>query len=423
MNNINSKLINMKKLFLILACTSVGLMSVNAQESIVKEVEKELVTSTDYAGLRSKLQPALENEVSSKDAYSWYVASRVELKNYDDLYKIRVINPAGVDVMEMGSAILKGYDYMLKALPLDTLPEIDKKTGEPKVDKKTGEVKLKTKYSSKIVSSMGENYGGLYSLSYEFFNARDYDKAIKAFDLLVTLPKKSYMKGKVVELPDSTLGEIRFLQAYAMWQNDQPKESLKIFQEARDLGYKKKDAFDVPFYVASQLQDIEALKLIAKEAIPLYGSEDSQFIRILINIYLNDKNYDEANAFLDAAINNDPQNAEFMNLKGSLVEHQSSIEEALPYFQKAAELDPTFAKAYFDLGRYYFNKAVETRDANSDLFGAALEAKVNPLYEQALPYLEKAYELDSSNIDVKNALRNIYYMLGNEDKLNAIENQ
>ena len=37
--------------------------------------------------------------------------------------------------------------------------------------------------------------------------------------------------------------------------------------------------------------------------------------------------------------------------------------------------------------------------------------------------LEKAYELDNTNQDVKNALRNIYYMLGNEYKLNAIENQ
>lgn len=414
----------MKKLFLILACSSFGIMSINAQQSIVKEVEKDLVGSTDYAAMRAKLQPALENEESCKDAYSWYIASKVELKNYDDLYKVRMINPAGVDALEMGSILLNAYDYMLKALPLDTVPEIDKKTGEPKLDKKTGAIKTKTKYSSKIVTSLGENYAtGLYPLSFDIFNARDYDKAIKVFDLLVTLPKNEFMKGKHTVLPDSILGELRFYQGYAMWQNEQPKESLKIFQEARDMGYKKKDAFDVPFYVASQLQDIEALKVIAKEAIPLYGNEDSQYIRILINIYLNDKNYDEANALLDEAINNDPQNAEFMNLKGSLVEHQSSIEEALQYFEKAVELDPTFAKAYFDLGRYYFNKAVETRDANADLTGEELDAKVNPLYEKALPYLEKAYELDNTNQDVKNALRNIYYMLGNEDKLNAIENQ
>ena len=36
---------------------------------------------------------------------------------------------------------------------------------------------------------------------------------------------------------------------------------------------------------------------------------------------------------------------------------------------------------------------------------------------------EKAYELDKENLDAKNALRSIYYQLGNEEKLNAIENQ
>ena len=86
-------------------------------------------------------------------------------------------------------------------------------------------------------------------------------------------------------------------------------------------------------------------------------------------------------------------------------------------------MDPTYSKAYFDLGRYYFNKAIKVRDENVDLIGDALDAKVNPLYEQALPYLEKAYELDKENLDAKNALRSIYYQLGNEEKLNAIENQ
>ena len=103
--------------------------------------------------------------------------------------------------------------------------------------------------------------------------------------------------------------------------------------------------------------------------------------------------------------------------------NQSSIEEALPYFKQAVDLDPTYSKAYFDLGRYYFNKAIKVRDENVDLIGDALDAKVNPLYEQALPYLEKAYELDKENLDAKNALRSIYYQLGNEEKLNAIENQ
>ena len=53
----------MKKLFLILACSSLGIMGLNAQVQLVKEVEKDLAGATDYPALREKLKPAFENLV------------------------------------------------------------------------------------------------------------------------------------------------------------------------------------------------------------------------------------------------------------------------------------------------------------------------------------------------------------------------
>ena len=44
-----------------------------------------------------------------------------------------------------------------------------------------------------------------------------------------------------------------------------------------------------------------------------------------------------------------------------------------------------------------------------------------PLLNKALPYMEKAYQLDAENDAAKNILRNIYYQLGDEEKLNALE--
>lgn len=413
----------MKKLFLILAFTSFSLMSMNAQLQLVSEVEKDIEGSNDYAALREKLKPAFSNEESMKDAYTWFVAAKIELKCYDDMYKVRVINPEGVDVATMGAALLDGYDYMKKALSLDTVPELDKKTGQVKLDKKTGAPKMKTKYSGKMVSQMAENYNPLNMIVGDLHNGKEYKNAVRAYELCTTLPFEPYMKGKLVQPADTIIGELRFYQGVAMWQDDNPKDAIGLFETARKLGYTKKEAFDYPLSCAAQVRDENAIVAIAKEAMPLYGKQDSQYVRILINAYLNEKNYEEANHILDKAIADDPQNAEFVNLKGNLVENQVSMEEALPYFKQAVDLDPTYSKAYFDLGRYYFNKAIKVRDEKVDLTGDALDALVNPLYEQALPYLEKAYELDKENIDAKNALRNIYYQLGNEEKLNAIENQ
>ena len=413
----------MKKLFLILACSSLGIMGLNAQVQLVKEVEKDLAGATDYPALREKLKPAFENEESKNDAYTWFVAAKIEMQNYDDMYKVRIVNPAGADISKMGAALLDGYDYMKKALPLDSVPEKDKKTGEIKLDKKTGQPKIKAKYSGKIVNIMAENYNALNMIVGDLHNGKEYKNAVRAYELCASLPFEPYMKGKMSQPADTIVGELRFYQGVALWQDDNPGDAIGAFAQARKLGYTKKEAYDYPLNCAAQVRDEKMIAEIAKEALPVYGKQDSQYVRILINAYLNEKNYDEANKILDQAINDDPQNAEFVNLKGNLVENQSSIEEALPYFKQAVDLDPTYSKAYFDLGRYYFNKAIKVRDENVDLIGDALVAMVNPLYEQALPYLEKAYELDKENLDAKNALRSIYYQLGNEEKLNAIENQ
>lgn len=409
----------MKKLFLMLACSSMCIMGMNAQEKLVKEVEKE-IGAAKYATLSEKLKPAFTDATSEKDAYTWFVAAKVEMNEFDELFKQKMIGK-NVDATILGKHLLAGIDYLKKVLPLDTVPEVDKKTGAPKVDKKTGLVKVKTRFSKNVVSMLAENYSPLNSIMSEIHNAKDYANAVKAYELFITLPFEPYMEGKIAAPADTILGEIRFYQGIALWQGENPKDAVGAFEKARKLGYLKKEVFDYALNCAAQSNNEAAIVKIAEEALPLYGKQDGQYVRILINGYLNNQNYVEANKIVDQAILDDPQSAELVNLKGNLVENQKSIEEAFPYFKKAVDLDPTSSKAQFDLGRYYFNKAVKIRDEKTDLTGDALAKLVNPLYEQALPYLEKAYELDKGNIDAKNALRSIYYQLNDEEKLNAIE--
>jgi hypothetical protein len=57
------------------------------------------------------------------------------------------------------------------------------------------------------------------------------------------------------------------------------------------------------------------------------------------------------------------------------------------------------------------------------LYGKRLADMVNPIYREALPYLEKSYELNPNNEELVNALRDIYYKLGEAQKLQAIESR
>ena len=415
----------MKKLFLTLACTTLCFSAINAQMDIVKKVDKGISASNpNYQVLREALKPALTDESSKNSSYTWFTAAKLELNEFDDLYKKSVINPASVDSKKMGIALLNGIGYLKAALPFDSVPELDKKTGQPKIDKKTGLPKIKAEYTDRIYKLLVENYMPLNNMASTLHQANDYENAAKCYDLCASLPFEPYLKGKIQEPADTIVGEIRFWQGVAYWQATKTKDALEAFKKAIKLGYtSKKEAFDYPLSCAVELKDNDEILNIAKAAIPFFGKQDTQYVGILINHYLYEKKFDLASQYLDQAISDNPQNAEFCNLKGNLLEQQVSIEEALPYFKKAVDLDPNNSKAQFDLGRYYYNKAVKIRDEKVELTGDALAKLINPLYEQALPYLEKSYELDKTNFDAKNALRSIYYQLGNEAKLNAIESQ
>jgi tetratricopeptide (TPR) repeat protein len=115
-----------------------------------------------------------------------------------------------------------------------------------------------------------------------------------------------------------------------------------------------------------------------------------------------------------------PNDDELLNLKGLVVENYQDIYEAFPYYQRCIELNDSNASGLFNVGRFFYNKAMETRQ-NSRLYGKKLADLVNPIYREALPFFEKSYAINPKNQELVNALRDIYYKLGEADKLQAIE--
>ena len=136
--------------------------------------------------------------------------------------------------------------------------------------------------------------------------------------------------------------------------------------------------------------------------------------------FINREDYSGANDLIDEAIAAHAEDDELLNLKGLVVESKESIYEALPYYQRCVELNDSNASGLFNVGRYFYNKAMETR-LNSRLYGKKLADLVNPIYREALPYLEKSFAINPNNPDVRNALRDIYYKLGEAQKLQDIE--
>ena len=98
----------------------------------------------------------------------------------------------------------------------------------------------------------------------------------------------------------------------------------------------------------------------------------------------NKEEYEQANDLLDKAIAVNDDDAELHNLKGLVVEQQSSLEQALPHFQRCIELNPQNPQGLYNVGRYYYNQAANEAERNPNLRGKALARRLDPLYRQAM---------------------------------------
>lgn len=406
--------------FVFISVLCVSLLT-TAQQRVLGDVKKKIssltLTTDVYKSAIAALKPALTHDETKSMAETWYLQGKLQYGYYDKFIDAKTVGKK-VDVKVMGHALIDGYSGYTRALSLDTVVETSK-NGEVKIDKKTGLPKFKTKFSSEIVSRLISHHSDYNVVGGELYNIKDWDGAIKAWEIFYSMNDFIKTQGGR-EVPDSVLGQARYFQAIAMWQKGDNAGAVNYFSLARSLGYVKKESYDYALVCLSSLNDETGIVKLAKEAYSRFGSEDTQYVRILINDNINKKDYVKASELLDEVIKSN-DDAEIQNLKGIVVEQQSNIEKALPYFMRCVELDPENAQGLFNVGRYYYNEATMIPEKYPRLSGRKLNEKLHPLYREALPYFEKSYKIDPSNEDVKNALRNIYYKLGEGKKLQQIE--
>lgn len=410
----------MKRITIIFVAVLAMAFTANAQNSNVDEAKKVIsglsLTVDSYNKAFNKLKPALTNDETRNKAETWALANRIKIEQYDKYMDNRRVGKK-IDVKAMGHTLLDAYDYSLIALKLDTIHVLDNK-GQPVIDKKTKRPKVRTKYSKEVVNRLVDHHDSYRMAGSELYNIKDWEGAYQAWDDYCLLAARTDDPRWVK--PDSVLAEVRYYQGIAAWQKGDTIDAVRLFSMARHLGDDRKEAYDYALVCLSDLGNEAEVVKLAWEAFVKFGTRDPQYIRILINDFINREDYSGANDLIDDALEANPDDDELLNLKGLVVESKEDIYEAFPYYQRCIELNDSNASGLFNVGRFFYNKAMETRQ-NSHLYGKKLADLVNPIYREALPYLEKSYAINPRNEEVKNALRDIYYKLGEAEKLQAIE--
>ncbi len=394
-----------------------------AQQQVVDGVKRSIsdlsASANTYKAALSRLKPALSHESTKDKAETWWLAGKIAFDIYDKMQHTKAVGNK-VDEKEMATYLTQGYNYCKSALRLDSVPEFNH-DGTPKIDRKTGRRVVKTKYSSDIAAKLLENLQHFASAGGDLYNSGNWPEAWNAWEAYHDIALSAYAREKKKVPADTLIGKMRFYQGLASFQTSDFRHAHQCFSDARIYGYKQKAVFDNDLNVLVRMGDTTEVVNVAREAYQVHGAADIQYLRILINDHLNKLQYKEATSLLDQAIKKDPSNAEYYNLKGVIIEQEKDYEAALPIYLKAIEADPYYPVGQYDVGRCYYLRALELIKKNPNLSRSALNDKVNPVFQQALFYLENAYELNTADPDVIKILKDIYYRLGMGEQLQELE--
>lgn len=402
----------MKKISVLGLCL-LTLGTASAQKQLVKEVEREMKgNAASYPESVKKLAPAFTNQETATDAFTFYVAGKGAFDYYDQQSVFAQMGKE-VNKKQIGLSILEGYDYMNKALPLDTI-----------VDAKG---KVKTKYSKDIVKNVAAHYNDFNNAALYLWESEDYSNAVKAWELYTTLPSNPVYAKNIKAPADTLMAEIMYNMGIGNSLAQNNEAALKDFRNAIAHGYTKKNAYDYAISAASQLQNPQAMAEIAEEAYALYGKEDSRYIGYMINNLIDKKEYAKADALIDKYIAEDPGNAQLYFVKGVLCDSEGKPEASVEAYKKAIDLDPNNASALMQYGYKLYQQACdidqnEGGNMSNQEYNNFRATKVDPLLKEAAGYLEKAYEIDDTMSDARQVLRSIYYNLNDEENLKRVEN-
>jgi|WetSurSiteA1Bulk_404760.scaffolds.fasta_scaffold00052_24 tetratricopeptide (TPR) repeat protein len=143
--------------------------------------------------------------------------------------------------------------------------------------------------------------------------------------------------------------------------------------------------------------------------------ENQAIMNELINYYVVANQGEEALKLIAKAKATDPQNASYLLVEGALYDKMGNFEEAVKSYKSCLELDANYFDANYNLGVLYFNKAVKIYEDASKISDNTEFEKVqkqgDEMLKAAIPFMQKANELEPSDRVPLETLKTIFYRL------------
>ena len=378
----------------------------------------------DYAGARAAIAEALQNDETKELANTWYIAGFIGYKEFETNNLKRQMGQ-NINIDQWGAAVYESVNYWNKAYELALVPTYDKK----------GKAKYDTRTPKSILPKMTE-YFQFQPMIAAGFNAYEANDPSLAYDMFVAhcnIPDSKIMQDNPEELAkllrDSSYYTCLYYAGRFAYEAQRYEEAIatlrRMNSEHANANALRKEIIYANEYIyqiyIEQKDTVNAVEFI-KGCIDLFP-EEPWFMQNLINLYINSGQEEKAIEYLDIAIAREPNVGQYYNSKGSILARIGRFEDSFKAFEQAIAIEPnnalfleTLGFAYVDLGNK-LNDDAAYLDAKAY---AKAKVEIDAAFQKALPYFEKAYELEPDNYDFKRSLRSLYYRLGMDDKYEAL---
>lgn len=341
--------------------------------------------NAQYDKAKEAIDEAVAHPKTIDDAKTWMYRAEI-------YYNIAVSKDSAVKALAP-NAVNVAYESLMKAKQLDE----------------------KNDYEGEMALYMINLTNLYYQQAADAFKNANYDGAIAGFE-------KAF---NIAEADDRFDTIAAFNIGMAGVLSEQPEVAQEYLEKVVESGFADARVYMYYNRAAKQAGDtVRALEIVSsgREKFP----EDLTLLLEEAQIYLESNQTEKLLESLEKAVVADPENSNLYFLIGKSHDDLGDKMAAEENYKKAAEINPEFFEAYYNIGAIYVNKASEYQAKANDLPLNEVE-KYNELTEQAnaeleiaVPYLEKALELKPDDVPTLTALKEAYARLKMNDKLEQL---
>ncbi len=264
-------------------------------------------------------------------------------------------------------------------------------------DSKARPVPVVKKYSDEIFISLNSQLESSSGAANKAYTDKNFGTASKKFLETYYIAEALGLEGKMY----------LYYAGIAAYQGEDFPTAEDLFDQIIELQYEGdnpedntlESAYRLKAYIKSNNSNWEELIVLAKEGLEKFP-ENEDLNALLATAYNKSGNDEAFIEQLKVNVQNDPDNAlNYYNLGVLHYKDGRNKEEALTYFQKAIEKDPTYEYAYNNVARIIIDKDKEFNNSINELGTTSsdadkeeqIEKERKAFYQESIPTMEQAH--------------------------------